>query len=145
MKKLLSLGMIVVVALIVGCSKNTNTSEAKMTKTDSGLKYVDEVVGSGTEAAPGTMVSVNYTGWLDTNGEKGTKFDSSIDRGVPFEFPLGKGMVIKGWDEGVTGMKIGGKRVLYIPSALAYGERGAGGVIPPNSNLIFEVALLKVN
>ena len=110
----------------------------------SGLKYQDAKVGAGAEAQKGKTVVVHYTGWLNKNGEKGTKFDSSVDRGEPFEFPLGAGMVIQGWDEGVAGMKVGGKRTLYIPSKLGYGARGAGGVIPPNADLIFDVELLNV-
>ena len=108
--------------------------------TASGLVIEELVVGSGAAAAAGQKVSVHYTGWL-TNG---TKFDSSKDRGDPFVFPLGKGHVIKGWDEGVAGMKVGGKRKLTIPSALGYGASGAGGVIPPNATLVFEVELLAV-
>ena len=115
-----------------------------VTTTPSGLKYKDEKVGQGEEAAKGKKVSVHYTGWLDEKGEKGKKFDSSLDRGQPFEFMLGAGMVIKGWDEGVAGMKIGGKRTLMIPAKLGYGERGAGAAIPPNANLIFDVELLAV-
>lgn len=110
----------------------------------SGLKYVDSKTGTGAEATAGKNVSVHYTGWLDQNGEKGKKFDSSVDRGEPFQFKLGAGMVIKGWDEGVQGMKVGGKRTLYIPAALGYGSRGAGNAIPPNANLIFDVELLDV-
>ncbi len=109
--------------------------------TASGLKYEDLKVGDGTEAKTGDRVQVHYTGWL----ENGTKFDSSVDRGQPFAFPLGAGRVIRGWDEGVAGMKVGGKRKLTIPPALGYGERGAGGIIPPNATLIFEVELLQVN
>lgn len=108
--------------------------------TDSGLKYEDLVEGDGDVAAAGQMVSVHYTGWL-TNG---TKFDSSVDRNDPFSFPLGAGRVIRGWDEGVAGMKIGGKRKLTIPPQLGYGAQGAGGVIPPNATLVFEVELLKI-
>jgi len=108
--------------------------------TPSGLQYVDLQEGTGAEAKPGQTVSVHYTGWL----ENGTKFDSSHDRRAPFNFALGAGQVIRGWDEGVAGMKIGGKRKLTIPSALGYGTRGAGGVIPPNATLIFEVELLGV-
>ena len=98
----------------------------------------------GRTAGGGQTCSVHYTGWLWVNGEKGKKFDSSVDRGEPFEFPVGKGRVIKGWDEGVLSMKVGGKRELLIPPGLAYGSRGAGGVIPPDSTLLFEVELLKV-
>ena len=113
--------------------------------TASGLKFLDEKVGSGAEAVKGKHVSVHYTGWLDEGaGKKGKKFDSSVDRGDPFEFGLGAGMVIQGWDEGVAGMKIGGKRTLLIPSKLGYGPRGAGGAIPPNADLIFDVELLGV-
>ena len=108
--------------------------------TASGLVYEEIHVGAGTEAARGQHVTVHYTGWLTD----GTKFDSSKDRGDPFDFPLGAGRVIKGWDEGVQGMKVGGKRKLTIPSALGYGARGAGGVIPPNATLVFEVELLGV-
>jgi FKBP-type peptidyl-prolyl cis-trans isomerase FkpA len=113
---------------------------AEMT-TPSGLKYDDLAVGSGAEAKAGRTVSVHYTGWL-TDGKK---FDSSKDRGQPFQFALGAGQVIKGWDEGVQGMKIGGRRKLTIPPGLGYGARGAGTVIPPNATLIFEVELLGVN
>lgn len=113
--------------------------------TSSGLQYEDKVVGDGAEAAAGNQVSVHYTGWLqNADGSAGTKFDSSKDRGDPFQFPLGGGNVIKGWDEGVQGMKVGGTRTLIIPAALGYGARGAGGVIPPNATLIFEVDLLDV-
>ena len=108
--------------------------------TASGLKYVDLIVGTGREAAAGDLVSVHYTGWL-TNG---TKFDSSVDRREPFSFPLGGGKVIRGWDEGVAGMKVGGKRKLTIPPQLGYGSRGAGGVIPPNATLVFDVELLEI-
>ena len=110
------------------------------TITPSGLTIDDIVVGNGAAAAAGQKVKVHYTGWL-TNG---TKFDSSKDRNDPFVFPLGAGSVIKGWDEGVQGMKVGGKRKLTIPPALGYGARGAGGVIPPNAVLVFEVELLGV-
>ena len=116
-------------------------AKEKIVTTASGLKYEDLTVGEGAEAKSGDRVSVHYTGWL----ENGTKFDSSVDRGRPFDFPLGAGRVIKGWDQGVAGMKVGGKRKLTIPPALGYGERGAGGVIPPNATLVFEVELLKIN
>ncbi len=122
------------------------SAQAGDTKTlPSGLKYDESTVGAGTEAVSGKNVSVHYTGWLDNNGAKGNKFDSSVDRGDPFQFSLGAGQVIKGWDEGVAGMKIGGKRTLYIPGTLAYGSNGIPGVIPPNATLIFDVELLGVN
>jgi FKBP-type peptidyl-prolyl cis-trans isomerase FkpA len=105
-----------------------------------GLKYTEDQVGTGTEATKGKTVSVHYTGWL----LDGTKFDSSRDRNQPFSFALGQGRVIKGWDEGVAGMKVGGKRTLVIPPDLGYGASGAGGVIPPNATLKFEVELLEV-
>jgi FKBP-type peptidyl-prolyl cis-trans isomerase len=114
--------------------------EKKMVTTASGLKYIDEKVGDGREAKAGDLVSVHYTGTL----KDGKKFDSSLDRNEPFTFKLGKGQVIKGWDEGVAGMKVGGKRKLIIPSELGYGSRGAGASIPPNAELTFEVELLKV-
>jgi len=112
----------------------------KSTTTASGLVIEEMTVGTGATAVAGKKVSVHYTGWL----VDGTRFDSSKDRGDPFIFPLGKGHVIKGWDEGVAGMKVGGKRKLIVPAQLGYGSRGAGGVIPPNATLIFEVELLGV-
>jgi len=112
----------------------------KMITTPSGLKYEDLKVGDGPEAKAGDLVRVHYTGTL----EDGTKFDSSVDRGVPFEFPLGAGRVIKGWDEGVAGMKVGGKRRLVIPAELGYGDRGAPPKIPPGATLIFDVELLEI-
>jgi FKBP-type peptidyl-prolyl cis-trans isomerase len=117
----------------------------KMSELPSGLKYTDSKVGDGAAATSGHKVSVHYTGWLYNNGQKGAKFDSSLDRGQPFDFALGKQQVIKGWDEGVAGMKVGGKRTLVIPPELGYGARGAGGVIPPNATLMFDVELLKVD
>ena len=110
------------------------------TTTASGLQYEDTVEGTGPEAVAGRNVTVHYTGWLYQDGQQGAKFDSSKDRDEPFIFPLGAGMVIKGWDEGVAGMKVGGTRTLIIPPALGYGARGAGGVIPPNATLISYVA-----
>ena len=111
------------------------------------LQKKDTVVGTGREAEPGFNVSVHYTGWLydeKASDHKGKKFDSSVDRGQPFKFDLGAGQVIQGWDEGFAGMKIGGKRTLIIPSEMGYGVRGAGGAIPPNATLIFDVELLDV-
>jgi peptidylprolyl isomerase len=118
--------------------------EGKTMTTSSGLTIADTTVGSGAEARPGNNCVMHYTGWLYENSAKGAKFDSSLDRGEPFEFPLGAGRVIKGWDEGVAGMKVGGKRTLIIPPQLGYGARGAGGVIPPNATLLFDVELLDV-
>ena len=115
-----------------------------MQTTATGLQFVDTVVGTGAEAKAGAYVSVHYTGWLYNDGQKGAKFDSSKDRGDPFAFDLGAGSVIKGWDEGVLGMKVGGARTLVIPAELGYGARGAGGVIPPNATLMFDVELLAV-
>ncbi|TFV86383.1 FKBP-type peptidyl-prolyl cis-trans isomerase [Oxalobacteraceae bacterium OM1] len=115
------------------------------TTTASGLQYEDIQVGTGEEAQAGQHVTVHYTGWLQNqDGSAGRKFDSSKDRNDPFDFPLGAGHVIRGWDEGVQGMKVGGVRKLIIPASLGYGARGAGGVIPPNATLIFEVELLGV-
>jgi peptidylprolyl isomerase len=119
-------------------------AKGKMTELADGLKYTDTTVGTGTEATPGHQVTVNYTGWLDENGKKGKKFDSSFDHGQPFTFSLGAHQVIRGWDAGVAGMKVGGKRTLTVPPDLGYGARGAVGVIPPNATLIFDVELLKV-
>jgi FKBP-type peptidyl-prolyl cis-trans isomerase FkpA len=110
--------------------------------TASGLQYEDTVLGTGAIAKAGQNVKVHYTGWLYNDGVQGAKFDSSKDRGQPFEFSLGAGQVIRGWDEGVQGMSVGGTRRLIIPAALGYGARGAGGVIPPNATLLFEVDFL---
>jgi FKBP-type peptidyl-prolyl cis-trans isomerase FkpA len=113
-----------------------------MNTTTTGLKYTDTVEGTGAVAVKGHSVTVHYTGWLYNNDTQGAKFDSSKDRNDPFVFSLGAGMVIRGWDEGVAGMKVGGCRTLIIPAALGYGARGAGGVIPPNATLKFDVELL---
>jgi peptidylprolyl isomerase len=110
--------------------------------TPSGLRIIDVTTGTGPVPQAGQTVTVNYTGWLFVDGKKGTKFDSSLDRGQPFSFTLGQGQVIKGWDEGLATMHVGGKRTLIIPPDLGYGANGAGGVIPPNATLIFEVDLL---
>jgi FKBP-type peptidyl-prolyl cis-trans isomerase FkpA len=118
-----------------------------MTTTASGLQYEDTVPGNGATAKAGNLVRVHYTGWLLDDAApqgRGRKFDSSKDRNDPFEFSLGAGQVIRGWDEGVQGMQVGGTRVLTIPATLGYGARGAGGVIPPNATLVFEVELLAV-
>jgi peptidylprolyl isomerase len=119
--------------------------ESKMSRTPSGLQYEDIKEGTGASPRNGQIAVVHYTGWLWVNGEKGKKFDSSVDRGTPFSFPVGQGRVIKGWDEGVATMKVGGKRMLLIPPQLAYGSRGAGGgLIPPNATLLFEVELIEI-
>ena len=118
--------------------KNPAAASDKYVKTASGLSYLDIKPGTGASPTPGKRVKVHYTGWL----ENGTKFDSSVDRGEPFVFIIGAGQVIPGWDEGVISMKVGGKRKLVIPPQLGYGTAGAGGVIPPNATLIFEVELL---
>ena len=115
-----------------------------MKTTPSGLQYEDTKEGTGASPKTGQTCVMHYTGWLWENSAKGKKFDSSVDRGQPFEFQIGRGMVIKGWDEGVATMKIGGKRTLLIPASLGYGARGAGGAIPPNATLLFEVELLGV-
>lgn len=115
-----------------------------MVKTESGLGYEDVVVGTGASPAPGQTCVMHYSGWLWVDGAKGAMFDSSVDRGRPFEFQIGRGRVIKGWDEGVATMKVGGKRTLLIPPQLGYGDRGAGGVIPPGATLLFEVELLEL-
>ena len=132
---LIALGMVT-----TPITQGATMSEAKTTTTPSGLKYEEIKQGTGETAVAGKTVSVHYTGWL-TDGKK---FDSSKDRGQPFEFPLGGGRVIKGWDEGAQGMKVGGVRKLTIPASLGYGSRGAGGVIPPDATLVFEVELLGV-
>ncbi len=112
--------------------------------TPSGLQIIDTKVGTGPSPQPGQTCVMHYTGWLYENGKKGAKFDSSLDRGQPFEFPIGQHRVIAGWDEGVATMKVGGKRTLIIPPDLGYGARGAGGVIPPNATLMFDVELIAV-
>jgi FKBP-type peptidyl-prolyl cis-trans isomerase len=129
--------------LFIGSSLTMDV-QAEITTLENGLKYEDHKIGNGSEAKANQNVTVHYTGWLNAEGKKGQKFDSSKDRSEPFDFTLGVGQVIKGWDEGVKGMKVGGHRTLLIPSSLGYGARGAGGVIPPNADLIFEVELLGV-
>lgn len=167
MKKGMSiLGIVLLAAVIVvACGKahkedssKDTTSEAEVQSvseqeapsdsgwviTDSGLRYFDHIAGEGEEAVNGMMVEMHYTGWLWEDGKRGKKFDSSHDRKQPFSFELGAGRVIKGWDEGILGMKVGGKRELIIPPELGYGARGAGGVIPPNATLNFEVEFVRV-
>src|SRR6266436_4617937 len=118
--------------------------QEKTMTTASGLQIIDNTVGTGATPKPGQICVMHYTGWLYEDGKKGKKFDSSVDRKEPFEFPIGQRKVIAGWDEGVATMKVGGKRTLIIPPALGYGARGAGGVIPPNATLMFDVELLDV-
>jgi FKBP-type peptidyl-prolyl cis-trans isomerase FkpA len=122
----------------------SNAATNQVIEMPNGLKYTDTKTGDGAIAAAGNKVSVHYTGWLYKNDAKGAKFDSSVDRGQPFQFTLGAHQVIPGWDQGVAGMKVGGKRTLIIPPELGYGARGAGGVIPPNATLMFDVELLGV-
>jgi peptidylprolyl isomerase len=130
-------------ALIIAPLHPAHAQQGKRMTTADGLQIIEVKEGTGPTAAGKTAV-VHYTGWLYKDGQKGAKFDSSVDRNEPFEFPVGAGRVIKGWDEGVAGMKVGGKRTLIIPPALGYGARGAGGVIPPNATLMFDVELLGV-
>ena len=133
--RLLLLTLLLPVLLLVACSSDDSGDTVT---TPTGLQYEDLVVGDGERAREGATAVVHYTGWLTD----GSKFDSSVDRGEPFEFPIGQGRVIQGWDEGVATMRVGGKRKLTIPSELAYGDRGVGGVIPPGATLVFEVELL---
>lgn len=145
MKRFIKLAVITTLATLIAATvfaaKDTQKEEGKTVTTTSGLKYIDVVVGKGASPVTGKQVKVHYTGTL----ENGAKFDSSVDRKEPFSFVIGVGQVIKGWDEGVMTMKAGGKRKLIIPSALGYGARGAGGVIPPNATLLFDVELLDVS
>ncbi len=136
--------VLILAVLAIFVSGAAHAADSKVVRTKSGLAYEDLKVGTGRQAKSGDRVVVDYTGWLDEGTKKGKKFDSSHDRSEPFSFVLGGGQVIKGWDEGVAGMKIGGKRMLFIPPELAYGSRGAGSAIPPNSDLIFEVDLLEI-
>lgn len=145
MKSFMKLAVIVIAAALTAspafAAQDAKKSEAKIVTTASGLKYTDVVVGKGASPVAGKQVKVHYTGTL----ENGKKFDSSLDRGQPFSFVIGVGQVIPGWDEGVMSMKVGGKRKLIIPSKLGYGTRGAGGAIPPNATLLFDVELLDVS
>ena len=140
-----ALAIITVIAggMFASASVQAQTAGKPMT-TPSGLQIIDSKVGTGASPKIGQTCVMHYTGWLYENGAKGKKFDSSVDRGQPFEFPIGTHRVIPGWDEGVATMKVGGKRTLIIPPQLGYGERGAGGVIPPNATLIFDVELLGI-
>ena len=131
-------------AVAPAIAQEEKKSETKMNTNPSGLQWTDTKEGTGPSPKPGQTCVMDYTGWLWVDGAKGKKFDSSVDRGTPFEFPIGQGRVIKGWDEGVSTMKVGGKRTLLIPPQLGYGSRGAGGVIPPNATLLFEVELIAV-
>ena len=137
--------IIISVTLLLAVTIAVAAGQAKMTTTKTGLKYTDQKVGTGDVAMKGNSVQVHYTGWLYVDGKRGAKFDSSVDRNMPFQFKLGGREVIAGWDEGVEGMKVGGKRELIIPPDLAYGPREVGGLIPANSTLDFEVELLKVS
>ena len=141
-----AMGLTALLGLVsIDCFHSTAMAQAKgKSMTASGLQIEDSVVGTGASPAKGQTCVMHYTGWLYENGVKGKKFDSSVDRNEPFEFPIGVGRVIKGWDEGVSTMKVGGKRTLIIPPALGYGASGAGGVIPPNAVLMFDVELLGV-
>ena len=131
------------IALVAASLNPAHAQTGKRMTTPSGLQIID--VKEGTGASPkGKTAVVHYTGWLYKDGQKGAKFDSSVDRNEPFSFPVGAGRVIKGWDEGVATMKVGGKRTLIIPPQLGYGAQGAGGVIPPNATLMFDVELLAV-
>ena len=132
--------------LFIALHPSTSVAQdiGKTMTTSSGLQITDSKIGTGATPRPGQICVMHYTGWLFRDGAKGAKFDSSLDRGEPFEFPIGRGHVIRGWDEGVATMKVGGKRTLVIPPELGYGARGAGGVIPPNATLIFDVELLDV-
>jgi peptidylprolyl isomerase len=144
---LAALGLVTALAFVFAAgTPTTATAQAAGTTmtTPSGLKITDSKVGTGATPKAGQICVMHYTGWLYEGGAKGKKFDSSVDRGQPFEFPIGQRRVIAGWDEGVATMKVGGKRTLIIPPDLGYGARGAGGVIPPNATLIFDVELLDV-
>ncbi len=132
------------IAAMAATSAIAETTGQPMTTTASGLQFTDSKAGEGASPKTGQTCVMHYTGWLYKDGVKGAKFDSSLDRGDPFEFAIGTKQVIGGWDEGVASMKVGGKRTLIIPPALGYGARGAGGVIPPNATLMFDVELLEV-
>jgi FKBP-type peptidyl-prolyl cis-trans isomerase len=134
----------VAIAALAFAPTAASAQTGKPMTTASGLQIIDSTIGTGVSPKPGQTCVMHYTGWLYEDGKKGKKFDSSVDRNEPFEFPIGQHRVIAGWDEGVATMKVGGKRTLIIPPALGYGARGAGGVIPPNATLMFDVELLAV-
>lgn len=138
---LLALSALVITGLVI-MSEPSDAQSEKAVTTSSGLQLIDTKVGTGASPKRNQTAVVHYTGWLYDKGKKGKKFDSSVDRNEPFRFPVGAGQVIAGWDEGVASMKVGGKRTLIVPPQLGYGARGAGGVIPPNATLIFDVELL---
>jgi peptidylprolyl isomerase len=138
------LAAIATVSVPTSVSAQATSTKGKIMTTPSGLQIIDTQEGTGPSPKPGQTCVMHYTGWLYENGQKGKKFDSSVDRNEPFEFPIGMKRVIAGWDEGVATMKVGGKRTLIIPPQLGYGARGAGGVIPPNATLMFDVELLGV-
>ena len=136
--------LMIAAATLAAAGPAAAQTQGKAMTTESGLKIIDTTVGTGASPKTGQICVMHYTGWLYEGGTKGKKFDSSVDRGSPFEFPIGMKRVIGGWDEGVATMKVGGKRTLIIPPELGYGARGAGGVIPPNATLVFDVELLDV-
>ena len=144
LKSLMPVVVAAALATFVPATASIAQTAGKAMTTSTGLQITDTTVGTGATPKTGQICVMHYTGWLYQNGAKGQKFDSSVDRGQPFEFPIGTRRVIAGWDEGVATMKVGGKRTLIIPPQLGYGARGAGGVIPPNATLIFEVELLDV-
>ena len=136
--------VMIAIATLAAAHPAAAQTQGKDMTTQTGLQIIDTTVGTGASPRSGQICVMHYTGWLSEGGAKGKKFDSSVDRGAPFEFPIGMKRVIGGWDEGVATMKVGGKRTLIIPPELGYGARGAGGVIPPNATLIFDVELLGV-
>jgi peptidylprolyl isomerase len=144
MQMLVRLGTLAALAVFAVLAAAPPAAAQPVITTDSGLKIIEIRVGTGPTPRPGQICVMHYTGWLYEDGHKGKKFDSSLDRGMPFEFPIGDGKVIPGWEEGVATMRVGGKRTLIVPSDMAYGVRGAPGVIPPNSTLIFDVELLAI-
>jgi peptidylprolyl isomerase len=136
--------VVIAIAALAAAGPAAAQTQGKAMTTETGLQIIDTTIGTGASPKTGQTCVMHYTGWLSDGGAKGKKFDSSVDRGTPFEFPIGMKRVIAGWDEGVATMKVGGKRTLIIPPELGYGARGAGGVIPPNATLIFDVELLAI-